>query len=328
MRYKYFFIPATIGCLYIIIVNKLEKVDKFDAKKAHAIFFGLIRFWLAASISSYGFAKIFGDQFSGANEIILRDSLLGDISGNYLTWYYFNFSSGYILIVGYLQILGALLLLFRRTTLLGIFLLLPVLVNVVMIDLFYGIPPAPTVNSIIFTAALIYLLSLHATKIINLLFKNIYTLPNAGNKILKNIFRIAVVFFAFISIYLYSSRHRYAIKPGGAEILGKWKVEQSSINGRDIPPHAWETEPDVWATFYFFNARYCAIGSNPYFFDRTKQNFGQYSFDKSKHLLNIYFLKNKDTLHGWIDFATENKISIKCLLGKDSINMRLIKVKM
>jgi hypothetical protein len=136
VSYKYLLIPAIIGCVYVVITNKRERKGKFDSERVHAILFGLIRFWLAAGISSYGFAKILGLQFSGADEIILRDSLIGDISGNYLTWYYFNFSHTYILIIGYLQIAGALLLLYRRTTLLAIFLLLPVLVNIVMIDLF------------------------------------------------------------------------------------------------------------------------------------------------------------------------------------------------
>ena len=328
IRYKYFLIPATIGCVYAIIAGKWERMGKFDAEKAHAIFFGLIRFWLAAAISYYGFAKISGTQFSGANEIILRDSLLGDISGNYLTWYYFSFSQSYMLIVGYLQIFSALLLLFRRTTLLGIFLLLPVMVNIVMIDLFYKISPAPTANAIVFTAALVYLLLLHITKVINFLFKNDYALPKAGNMIFKNILRTAVIVFAFMSIYLPPLKYKHISKPGDASILGKWEIEQSSINRKEIPPNAWQTDPDIWATIYFFNERYCAIGSNPYYFDRTKQNFGQYSFDKSKHLLNIYFLKTKDSLHGWIDFDTENKIFVKGLLGSDTINLRLSKVKM
>ena len=326
--YKYLLFAAAVSSVYVVITNRREREGRFNSEKAHAILFGLIRFWLAAGISSYGFAKILGIQFSGANEIILRDSLLGDISGNYLTWYYFNFSHTFILIIGYLQIGGALLLLFRRTTLSGIFLLLPVLVNIVMIDLFYGIPPAPTILSIVFTAGLIYLLLLHTQKLINLFFKTVYALPKAGNRRFRNILRIAVVVFAFASIYQELLKYKYISKPGDAAILGKWKVEKSSINGKEIPPNAWQTDSSTWATIYFFNAGYCAIGSNPYYFDRTKKNFGEYSFDKSKHLLNIYFLKTKDSLHASIDFLTANEMLVKGLLGKDTINLQLTKVKM
>jgi hypothetical protein len=180
----------------------------------------------------------------------------------------------------------------------------------------------------VFTAALIYLLLLHTQKLINLFFKTVYALPKAGNARFKNTLRIAVIVFAFMSIYQYQLKYNNISKPGDAEILGKWKVEQSSINGQNIPPNTWQTNSATWTTIYFFSARYCAIGSNPYYFDRTKENFGEYSFDKSKHLLNIYFLKTKDSLHAWIDFLTANKILVKGLLGRDTINLHLNKVKM
>ena len=328
VSYKYLLLPAIMGIIYVVITNKKEREGKFNSEKAHAVFFGLIRFWLAAGIASYGFAKILGTQFSGTNDIVVRDTLIGDLTGNYLTWYYFNFSHTFILIVGYLQIGGAFLLLFRRTTLLGTFILLPVLVNIVMINLFYGIPSAPTIISIVFTAALIYLLLLHARELITLFFKTVYTLPNAGNERFKNILRIAVVAYAFMSIYEYRLKNKYLLKPGDPEILGKWKVEQSSINGKGIPPNAWQTDSTAWATIYFFNAGYCAIGSNLYYFDRTKRNLGEYSFDKSKRLLQIYFFKTKDSLNAVIDSFSSNKMHIKGLLGRDTIDMQLRKVKM
>lgn len=327
LSYKYFLAPAVMGIAYVVIVNKKQREGKFNPDRAHALLYGAIRFWLAAGISSYGFAKISGIQFSGANEIILRDSLLGDISGNYLTWYYFNFSHTYIFIIGYLQIGAAFLLLFRRTTLLGIFLLLPILVNIVMIDLFYGIPLTPTTISVAFTAALIYLLLLHTQKVINFFFKTVYALPKTINGRFKNVLRIAVLIFAFMSIYQYQLKYKNIFQQGDSEILGKWMVEQSSKNGAEIPPNAWQTHSGVWAALYFFDARYCAIGSNPYYFDRTRQNFGEYSFDKSKHLLNIYFLKIKDTLRASIYFIAGNNMLVKGLLGKDSINLHLRKIK-
>ena len=328
VSYKYLLFPAVMGIIYVVIANKKEREGKFNFEKAHAVFFGLIRFWLAAGIASYGFAKILGTQFSGTNDIVVRDTLLGDLTGNYLTWYYFNFSHTFILIVGYLQIGGAFLLLFRRTTLLGTFILLPVLVNIVMINLFYGIPSAPTIISIVFTAGLIYLLLLHTQKLITLFFKTVYTLPNAGNRRLKNFLRIAIVAYAFLSIYQYRLKNKYLSKPGDPEILGKWRVEQSSVNGKRIPPDAWQNDSTAWATIYFFSAGYCAIGSNPYYFDRTKRNLGEYSFDKSKHLLNIYFFKTKDSLNAVIDSFGSNKMHIKGLLGRDTIDLQLRKVKM
>jgi hypothetical protein len=327
VRYKYLLLPALVGIVYVLVANRQERKRKLNAEKAHAILIGLIRFWLAAGISTYGFAKILGVQLSGTNDITVRDSLIGDLSGNYLTWYYFNFSQPFILIIGYLQIGGALLLLFRRTTLLGIFLLLPVMINIVLIDLFYGIPPTPTTISIVFTAGLVYLLLLNTPKLVILFFKTVDA-PKAGNRKIKNILRVAVVVFSFMGIYQEVLKNKYLSKQGDPAILGKWKVERSSLNGKEVPPNAWQTNPGIWATIYFFNAGYCAIGLNPYYFDRTKKNIGEYSLDTSKHLLNIYFFTTKDSLHALIDFLPANKMHIKGLLGRDSINLQLRKVKM
>jgi uncharacterized membrane protein YphA (DoxX/SURF4 family) len=328
VRYKYLLLPGVIGIMYVIIANKRERQRKFNTEKAHAILFGLIRLWLAAGISTYGFAKILGVQFNGTNDVMFRDTLIGDLSGNYLTWYYFNFSHPFVLLIGYLQVGGALLLLFRRTTLLGIFLLLPVMINIVLIDLFYGIPRLPTTISIVFTAGLIYLLLLYTQRLIDLFFKSVDALPKAGNGSVKNILRVAVVVFSFMGIYQEVLKNKSLSKPGDPAILGKWKVEQFSVNGKEVPTNAWQTDPGVWAAIYFFNARYCAIGSNPYYFDRTKRNLGEYSFDKSKHLLHIYFFKTKDSLNAVIDSFSSNKMHIKGLLGRDTIDLQLRKVKM
>lgn len=327
LSYKYLLFPAAVGIMYVVIANNRERKEKFNSEKAHAILFGFIRFWLAAGISSYGFAKILGTQLH-AGDIMSRDTLIGDFNGNNLTWYYFGFSHVFGLIIGWLQIGGSLLLLFRRTTLLGTFILLPVMVNIVMINLFYGIPSGATINSIVFTAGLIYLLLLHTPKLINLFFQIHYTLPKAGSTILKNILRVAVMVFAFMSAYQYLIKYSDWFKPGDPEILGKWKVEQSSINGKEIPPNAWQTDSGTWATIYFKDATFCAIGSNPYYFDRAKRKLGEYSFDKSKHLLNISFFGSKDSLHASIDSFTAKKMLVKGLLGKDTIILKLSKVKM
>jgi hypothetical protein len=328
VSYKYLLLPSVMGIVYVVITNKMGKRGKFNAEKAHAIFFGLIRFWLAAGIASYGFAKILGTQFSGTNNVAARDTLIGDFSGNYLTYYYFNFSHPYVLLIGYLQIGGALLLLFRKTTLLAIFLLLPVLANIVMIDIFYGIPPAPTIISIVFTAALVYLLLLRTPQLINLFFKTVDALPKAGNRAFNNLLRIAVVVFSFFIIYYDLQKNRYTSKTGDPAILGKWQVEQSSINGKKIPLNAWQTDSGVWATIYFYNARYCAIGSNPYYYDRTKRNVGEYSIDIIKHSLDIYFYNTKDSLHALIELPAANTMLVKGLLGRESVILELRRVKM
>ena len=326
--YPYFILCTVVCGIYTAIIHKRILAGTFNAEKAHAVFFGLIRYWLAAGICCYGFAKILGQQFSGADEIILRDSLLGDVSGNYLTWYYFNFSQPFILIIGYLQIAGSLLLLFRRTTLAGTFVLLPVMVTIAMIDFFYGVPRMPTLLATAFTATLCYLLLLHGRELAALFFKTDYPLPKVGRRGLNIVLRIGVVVFAFVSIYHDVLKYQRLPQPVTTVLDGKWKVEPSLITGQANLPHTGETDAGRWGAIYFFGPGYCATSSNSNYFDRAHSTFGRYHLDTSKHLLGIYFLHTKDSLRASIDFIDTQTAFVKGILGKDSVSMKLTRVKM
>ena len=326
--YPYLVLCAVVCSVYTAIIHKRIREGTFNAEKAHAIFFGLIRYWLAAGICCYGFAKIMGQQFRGADEIILRDSLLGDVGGNYLTWYYFNFSRPFMLIIGCLQIGGSLLLLFRRTTLAGIFVLLPVMVTIAMIDFFYGVPRMPTTLATAFTATLCYLLLLHGRELAALFFKTVYPLPKVGQQGLRMVLRIGVVAFAFASIYHDVLKYQHMPKPATTVLDGKWKVEPSPGNGEVLIPHTKGADAGNWGAIYFFGPGYCATSTNAYYYDRTQANVGKYSFDISGHVLRINFLHTGDSLRATITFITTQTILMKGLLGKDSVSMQLKRVKM
>src|SRR5947209_10848862 len=90
----------------------------------------------------YGFAKLNGSQFTVlASEL---DKPMGEVSGFWLTWYYFGYSKLYGSFIAFGQIGGAVLLLFRKTTLLGVCCLLPIVTNIVLVDLSYGIDRSAT----------------------------------------------------------------------------------------------------------------------------------------------------------------------------------------
>ena len=61
---------------------------------------------------------------------------IASLSGYELTWYYYGYSYTYAFILGSVQIAGATLLLFRKTTFLGATLILPVIANILLIDIF------------------------------------------------------------------------------------------------------------------------------------------------------------------------------------------------
>src|SRR3954467_1947427 len=97
----------------------------------------VLRYLVAVLVLTYGFAKLNGSQFTILDSEL--DKPMGHVSGFWLTWYYFGYSAIYGNFLASVQIIGALLLTFRRTTFLGACVLAPVLSNILLIDIFYGV---------------------------------------------------------------------------------------------------------------------------------------------------------------------------------------------
>jgi hypothetical protein len=61
---------------------------------------------------------------------------VGTLTGYQLTWFYFGYSRAYAVLLGLTQALCGSLLLFRKTTLLGALVMLPVMANILLINVF------------------------------------------------------------------------------------------------------------------------------------------------------------------------------------------------
>mgnify|MGYP006892764468 FL=1 len=122
-----------------------------------------MRYYAAYMLLSYGFAKVMGAQFTVLDSQLAKP--MGEVSGFWLTWYYFGYSPLYSAVIAGAQIVGACLLCFRRTALLGVLLLLPVIVNIVGIDLWVIRFPAGSGalrNAFLVLGALLIVLAFHA----------------------------------------------------------------------------------------------------------------------------------------------------------------------
>lgn len=107
---------------------------------------------------------------------------LGEVSGFWLTWYYFGYSPVYGTLLALVQIAGGILLVVPRTALAGALLLLPVAANIVLIDLFYGVDLGGTLAAAVLLLCLCivaapYLSRLRAAVLLNTLPAR----PNTGS---------------------------------------------------------------------------------------------------------------------------------------------------
>ena len=102
----------------------------------------VLRLALGLMLLGYGATKIAGLQFQEGAEYLARPA--GQLRGMEMVWAFFAFSRGYELSVGLVEATVAALLLVRRTAALGALAYLAVMVNVVLIDFWYGVDRLPT----------------------------------------------------------------------------------------------------------------------------------------------------------------------------------------
>ncbi|WP_191255713.1 MauE/DoxX family redox-associated membrane protein [Amycolatopsis oliviviridis] len=94
------------------------------------------RYVVAAVFLAYGGLKLAGGQYYYGDWSMTKDT----VRGPGLVWAFYGYSPVYGRITGLFEFLPALLLLFRRTTLLGAMALFAVGLNVTVMDFAFGFP--------------------------------------------------------------------------------------------------------------------------------------------------------------------------------------------
>ena len=111
-------------------MNKINYKEMFEMVCRLYVFFFL---------AAYGLAKVIGAQFYTPDLIPseIETTPIKQLSNFDLAWIFMGRSYGYMLFIGIGEVIGALMLLFNKTKLVGTFILIPILVNVIVFDIFF-----------------------------------------------------------------------------------------------------------------------------------------------------------------------------------------------
>ncbi|MGB5820969.1 MAG: hypothetical protein WBG90_15895 [Saonia sp.] len=123
------------------------------SKKNKHIFFEYVsRWYVFIFLNFYGLGKIMGGQFHRRGNLPeeVKTITLENADAFNLAWTFMGYSYGYILFVGILQIIGAWMLLWNKTKILGVLILIPIMVNIIMFDIFFLDSKRALVNAIIY----------------------------------------------------------------------------------------------------------------------------------------------------------------------------------
>ena len=121
------------------------------------------RWYVFVFLNVYGLGKIAGGQFYRPGRI--PDEVarlpLGEAPAFELAWTFMGHSFAYILFIGLAEVLGAWLLLWHRTKLLGVAILLPIMINIVVFDVIFLDKLGALASATIYTLLLLLILALN-----------------------------------------------------------------------------------------------------------------------------------------------------------------------
>lgn len=119
------------------------------------------RWYVFLFLNVYGVGKIAGGQFYRRGRLPeeVAGTLLGQADAFDLAWTFMGYSFAYVLFIGLAEVLGAWLLLWSRTKLLGVAILLPVMVNIVVFDAIFLDAYGALASATIYTLLLFVILA-------------------------------------------------------------------------------------------------------------------------------------------------------------------------
>lgn len=285
----------------------------------HVYFQTAVSFYLAFGISVYGAAKIMETQFQVPASIL--DRPVSEVDGFWLTWIYFGHSHTMAMMLGAIQIIGAALLLFRYTRLIGVFVLLPVIINIVLINYFYSISPLAFFNVLHYTAMLVFLMLLDFDKLKVAFLSNRGKLHFNWKTVSLNVLRVAIIVLSFLFIYSLKSRRKSPSKMNGV-----WQVVSIRSGSKIILPA--DCRDSVWSKIYFEGRNGCIFKYNPDKF-QDKDLSGDYEIDKELSLVKVRFsgqVNKPDSLLLKYKFANDSLLNMSGLYQKDSLQLVLKRI--
>jgi len=210
--------------IYVFIRKRRASAQVNTSTSMLAFWQGVTRYFLALDLCTFGIQKFFHLQFSVPLAVL--DNPFSSLQPEDLMWAFFGHYFGLVVIIGSLEIMGGLMLLFRRTRLLAVILLMPLLLNILLLDYFFQLEIVVQLYITIEVLVLIYLISIEYDRLAEFFFKAKSNLPqfNFNHAVWKNTIRCSVIIIPLSLMAIYRFPQYYP------DINGKYEVKNLVIN--------------------------------------------------------------------------------------------------
>jgi len=314
-------IGFVLGFLYNLFINRIT-----NGALVLAASITLIRYFLACILLAYGIVKVMGTQFP--HMMANMDARFIELNPMRVAWTFFGYSKGYQMFLGWGEIIPGILLLFRRTALLGALISLIVMLNVFLINVFFDV--CLKLNSGLYMSLSLYLLLQNFDRLWNFFFANKIAVPEThvviiqpswlkmSNAIFNVLVIISILIWAVNKTYdTYQYSNRLASLPS---VQGAWKVETAErwANGE------WkkiDSADSVFASRIFFEGSLGVIKN-----DMVRDRF-ILSVDETNKLLTCTFRTANNEFMPPVQWrfqkATDDSLALRGRWKGDSLRMKL-----
>jgi len=135
-RFLLITVLSIIGTMIWLLVDSKLKIEY--NLKLKTLTRTILRYHVGLTLIVYGIAKVFMLQF-GEMDLDRLETSIGNNNGMSYLWAFMSYSKFYTMTTGWIEVIGGVFLLFRRTTFIGSFILLIAMLNVVLIDIGYDV---------------------------------------------------------------------------------------------------------------------------------------------------------------------------------------------
>jgi len=135
-RFLLITVLSLMGTIIWIAIDSKLKLD-YNSKLKY-LTRTILRYHVGLTLIIYGLSKVFMLQF-GEMDLDRLENTIGNHNGMSYLWTFMSYSKFYTMSTGWVEVIGGVLLLFRRSTFIGSFILFIAMINVVIIDIGYDV---------------------------------------------------------------------------------------------------------------------------------------------------------------------------------------------
>lgn len=326
--YNYYQILAiAILALFLALIVSLIDLRRNNYRTLLGWITVLVRYYLAYQMINYGLSKLFYLQFGFPTPARL-DQELGDFSPMGLLWNFMGYSKGYTMFTGALEFLGGILLLSRRTFILGALTTFGVMLNVMMLNYFYDVPVKLLSTHMVLMS--LFLIMLDAKRLFSFFISNQKVEPYLFPDILPIKLRKAKMIIKWLAIIGCLGYMLYQMKgyladygPNAPKPLfyGKYAVESFERSAPAIYSDTLQySEKPAWETFYQSWDGYAMVKTS----DGEKLRF-EFNPDTTSRIIELK--SYKDTVFQKLNYeiTDSSRIIIDGIYLGDTLNMLMKK---